>query len=130
MFSLGNIVRFQSPQAGKEKFHLCVRCASDGLAGCFLFLNSGSGYKGSLILDDGEIDGLPNSPTGNTVVSFSQSVRMREDQLTLFSATKTGEISASTAGVLLAHARTVPTLSLGDRKIVIEGLEVVTELFA
>jgi hypothetical protein len=123
MFSPGDVVRFHSPTAGKEKFHLCL-CVSDSNGMCsFLHLNSGSGFAGDCILDDGAIPGLPKSPTGNTVVSFSQVVKMLPKKLKLFGAAKTGDISLEVAGELLAFARDCRALTDIDKPTVVNAFE-------
>lgn len=127
MFQPGDVIRFYSPSASKEKFHLCVCAATDTTACCFLFLNSGSGYRGDYVLEDGSIPGLPKSPTGETVVSFSMLIRMSNENLERFKAEKTGDLDAHIAGELLPFARKAQTLNNKDRSIVISGLEFVTE---
>lgn len=127
MFSPGDVVKAFSPQASKKKFHLCVCAGSPESAHSFLFLNSETNYAGDCVFADGDIDGLPESRTGDTVVCFERVVRFNEAQLGLFRAEKVSEISADVAGVLLSHARTVQTLSGRDRRIVVAGLEFVTE---
>lgn len=122
MFEAGDIVKAFSAQASKIKFHLCVCAVQDGKASVFLFLNSGYRFDGDFVLPDGEIPGLPISPTGNTVVSFSTLVRFGVRQLRLFRAEKTGELPAEIAERLIVHAEKVPTLNRKDRRIVLDGL--------
>lgn len=126
MFIPGDVVRFHSPTAGKMKFHLCVRAADD-LPCRFLFINSGSGFKGDVVLEDGTIPGLPPSPTGESVVSFSQVVRMGVDRLRLFRAEKIGEIDAHLAGELLAFASGTKVLAQPDRAVVCDGFQAILD---
>ena len=79
MYEAGGVIRFHSTIAGKEKFHLCLGRTENETIFAFLFLNSGSGFKGDCVLDDGQIPGLPKSPTGKSVVAFSLLVRVRDD---------------------------------------------------
>lgn len=123
MFSPGDVVRFFSPIAGKEKFHLCICVTSDGVQNYFLYLNSEGGYKGDYILADGDIPGLPVSRTGQTVVSFTQLIRLDQARLSTFQATKTGEIDHSLFGELIGFAKTTKALSDIDRKLVLAALE-------
>lgn len=123
MFEAGDVVRFHSPTAGKEKFHLCLGTIGGDPVFAFLHLNSGSGYRGDCALDDGQVPGLPRSPTGQTVVSFSVVVRMGEDRLKKFGATKTGAIDAHLAGELAAFAKTTSVLSRPDKALVVSALE-------
>lgn len=123
MFDAGDVVRFHSPQAGKEKFHLCLGRTENSAVFAFLFLNSRSGFRGDCILEDGRIAGLPKSATGETVVSFSQVVRMRMDKLQLFGAVKTGAIDSNLAGELAAFAKGVKSLNKNEKILVISSLE-------
>jgi len=119
MYEVGDVVRFHSPIAGKEKFHLCLGCTENETIFAFLFLNSGTGYKGDCVLDDGQIVGLPTSPTGKSVVSFSLVVRMREDKLAMFGATKVGAIDAHLAGELAAFAKSTRSLTRQEQAFVV-----------
>lgn len=123
MFEAGDVVRFYSPTAGKEKFHLCLGCKDGDPVFAFLHLNSKSGYRGDYVLEDGQIRGLPRSPTDQTVVSFSVIVRMGEPRLKKFAATKTGEIDSHLAGDLAAFAKTVGALTAAERAFVVGALE-------
>lgn len=123
MFEVGDVVRFFSPTASKEKFHLCLGQSEQGPVFVFLHLNSRSGFKGDCILDDGAIPGLPKSPTGETVVSFSNLVRMNEERLLKFGATKTGRIESEVAGELVPFAKTVASLNRNEQSLVIAALE-------
>lgn len=123
MYEAGDVVRFHSPVAGKEKFHLCLGRTEHETIFAFLFLNSGTGYKGDCALDDGQIPGLPKSPTGKSVVSFSMLVRVKEEKLALFGAKKTGEIDAHLAGELAAFAKSVGSLNRQERAFVVSALE-------
>lgn len=123
MYEVGDVVRFHSTIAGKEKFHLCLGRTENETIFAFLFLNSGSGYKGDCVLDDGQIPGLPRSPTGKSIASFSLLVRVREDKLPILGATKTGAIDAHLAGELAAFAKGVRSLTRQEQNFVVSALE-------
>jgi hypothetical protein len=123
MFEIGDVVRFFSPTAGKEKFHLCLGRDDTGILFAFLHLNSDFGYRGDCVLNDGRIPGLPVSRTGKSVVSFSAVVRMGTERLRKFGAEKTGEIDVSIAEELLAFAREVQVLTGPERALVVGALE-------
>ena len=123
MYEAGDIVRFYSATAGKEKFHLCLGKTENETIFAFLFLNSGSGYRGDCVLEDGRVPGLPKSPTGNTVVSFSQIIRVKEDKLKLWGATKTGAVDGHLAGELSAFADNVRSLTRKEKEFVVSALE-------
>ncbi|TYB83925.1 hypothetical protein [Oceaniovalibus sp. ACAM 378] len=122
MFKTGDVVRFFSPTAGKEKFHLCLGHGDSGPLFAFLYLNSGSGYRGDCVLEDGQIPGLPKSPTGESVVSFSLIIRMGEDRLKKFGAEKTGEVDAHLAGELAAFAESTAVLTRAEKAFVVGAL--------
>jgi hypothetical protein len=123
MYEAGDIVRLYSTIAGKEKFHLCLGRTENETIFAFLFLNSSSGYKGDCVLDDGQISGLPKSPTGKSVVSFSQIIRIKEEKLVVLSATKIGAIDAHLAGELAAFAKEVRALTRQEQVFVASALE-------
>ncbi|MCA0961036.1 hypothetical protein [Salipiger bermudensis] len=123
MYEAGDIIRLYSTIAGKEKFHICLGRTENETVFAFLFLNSGSGYKGDCVLDDGEIPGLPKSPTGKSVVSFSQIIRIKEEKLGVLGATKTGTIDAHLAGELAAFAKEVRSLTRQEQAFVVSALE-------
>lgn len=123
MYEAGDVIRFHSTIAGKEKFHLCLGRTEHEAIFAFLFLNSGFGFKGDCVLDDGQIPGLPKSPTGKSVVSFSLLVRVREDKLPVSGATKTGTIDANLAGELASFAKAVGSLTRQEKAFVVSALE-------
>ena len=119
---MGEIWEFQSAQAGKRKYHICVQSPTDAQAGCFLFINSKAGYDGDLPFGDGEISCLPASPTGQTVVSCSLLVRVTRHQLQLFHAEKIGELSIPIARKLHNFVQTVQTLTRTEQQLVLDAL--------
>lgn len=123
MFEAGDVVRFHSPTAGKEKFHLCLGKDDNGPLLAFLFLNSKPGFRGDCIMEDGQIPGLPTSPTGLTVVSFSAVVRMGNRRLETFGAVKTGTIDGHAAGEIAAFAEKTGVLTSAEKKLVVLALK-------
>jgi len=93
MFNVGDIVVMYAPTAGKKKYHLCVCEVNEHGVEFFLFINSGSGYAADFVVNDGSIDCLPESPTGNTVVSCSVVIRANQKQLAVYRAKKIGTLS-------------------------------------
>lgn len=124
LFAPGDVVRLFSPIAGKAKFHLCICLTADGLQNYFLYVNSEGGYKGDYVMDDGVIPGLPESRTGQTVVSFTQLVRVNAEKLELFQAKKTGEVDHKVFGELIGFAKSTSALSSIDRKLILAALDV------
>lgn len=123
MFQPGDIVRFHSPTAGKQKYHLCVCTASSDERCYFLFLNSKPGYPGEIVYDDGFIDGLPVSPTGKTVVSFGMLIQVDWEKLRLFQAEKVSEASKEIRDDIIGFCSKTPVLSGRDKRIILRGLE-------
>ncbi|SDY18333.1 hypothetical protein [Citreimonas salinaria] len=124
MFEVGDVVRFHSSTVGKPKYHLCVGYDEHGgprLA--FLFVNSETGYRGDCVFEDGEIPGLPESRTSESIVSFTNITRIGEDKLKLFKAEKVGKISGDVAGVLAAFARDTKVLTAPEKRFVVAALE-------
>lgn len=119
---IGNIVEYHNPQAGKKKYHLCVRSCLPDEAACFLFINSKSGYEADCVLPSGSFPCLPPSPTGQSVVSFSLLVRANERQLALFSAVVIGDCPAAVAATLEAFCRDIKSMPRKDHAIVAAAL--------
>lgn len=120
--NIGNIVEYRNPQAGKLKYHLCVQpCLADQSA-CFLFINSKSGFNADCVFPDGTFACLPQSPTGQSVVSFSQLVRANARQLALFQASVIGDCPPTVAAHLETFCRSVKSLPRRDHAIVLAAL--------
>ena len=123
----GDVIAAQSPTASKRKFHLCVVGVDERGVAQFLFINSEYKFESDLRLSDGEIGGLPDSRTGETVISFSDIVRFRADKLRLWQATYVTTIDKGVAGKVIAHVRTVPTLRISQINAIVNALETLTE---
>lgn len=122
MFDAGDVVWFNSPTAGKGKFHLCLGRDSNGPLFVFLHINSDAGFRGDLILQDGQIPGLPPSRSGQSVVSFSTIVRMGQERLAKFGARKVGQIDGQLAGDLVAFAKTTAVMTKSEKHLVVTAL--------
>ena len=107
----GDVVAAFSPTASKRKYHLCVVEGGDVAAAKLLFINSEPKYPSDLILADGDIEGLPPSRTGKTVISFSDIVRFSERQLELFRAERVSVIAEHVIEAVCEHTRGVRTLT-------------------
>ncbi|MCB1528245.1 MAG: hypothetical protein KDJ45_11140 [Hyphomicrobiaceae bacterium] len=123
MFDVGDIVQIYAPTAGKNKYHLCVCCANVDGVEKFLFINSGSGYKADFVVKDGEIDGLPKSPTGDSIISCSIVVRHNQQQLKLYKAKKLSVIKTTTAKKLILFISESNALPLRQREEIKLSLE-------
>jgi hypothetical protein len=127
MFEVGDIVKIFAPQAGHNKYHLCI-CVGDGQrASKFLYLNSDPRFDHTYTVDCDRVPCLPPSDTGKTVVSFAIIVRYSERQLGLYKAEKLGTLDAALAAELHRFAEAVPTLNKPDRAEVLAALRIVRD---
>lgn len=93
MFKIGDILRMRAPTAGKNKFHICIRCpdANDERY-ALLFLNSNRSSKDEIVLDCGSIPCLSPSQTGESIISLSTVCWVSSHQLTLYRAERLGDL--------------------------------------
>ncbi len=120
---VGDIVHCDAPIADHSKYHICVlECGADGSAACFLFLNSKARWKGDCVFNNSDFPCISASKTGTSVVSFSMVPRYNAGQLKKFRAKIVGKLDPKIARKLKDFARTVPTLTSQERKIVLKGL--------
>lgn len=122
MFAIGDIVRVFAPQAGHNKYHLCIVVGVDGAASQFAYLNSDPNFEQTYVVDCDRVPCLPKSDTGKTAFSFALLPRYNDRQLTLYKAEKLGELDAILAKELHVFAKTVKILNSADRKIVLAAL--------
>jgi hypothetical protein len=127
MLCVGDIVGILAPTTGYRKYHICILVGKDGAASQFLFLNSDPSFDGTYAVDCARVPCLPPSKTGKTVVSFAMLPRYNDRQLALYKAEKLGVLDAKLAGELYDFAKTVPTLTGRDRRIVLEALALVRD---
>lgn len=71
MFDLGDIVKVYAPQAGHNKYHVCVFVGSDDVAYRFLYLNSDPGFADTYPVECSRVPCIPLSDTGKTVFTFA-----------------------------------------------------------
>ena len=122
MFNAGDIVHYHSAIAGKGKYHLCILVGCENGVHEFLFINSEHKYDGDCVFTDGDIPGLPESRTGQTIGGFSQIVRVKAEKMALWDPVVKGTVSTNVIEKLLEHARIVRTLNRKDREKVINAL--------
>jgi hypothetical protein len=127
MFEIGDIVQIFAPQAGRDKYHLCVSVGKDGAAHQFLYLNSDPTFEQTFVCDCAKIPCLPESKTGKTAISFAMLPRYNDNQLKLFKATKLGELNPALAVEVHKVAKTATTMTSAERKIVLTALEIITK---
>lgn len=123
MFSVGEIVQIFSPIASKKKFHVCVCCANEHGVERFLFINSGTGYDADVVVDENEIPCLPESPTGQSVISCSMIVQYSESQLKKFGAKKLGDMNIKLIKLTFEKLQVTKSLSKEERTPIVESLK-------
>lgn len=116
MPNVGDIVEFYSPIAAKRKYHLCLCVGEvDGIYK-FLMINSKSGFKSDVVFRDGEIPGLPSSPTGESVISLSQIARIKVDKLKIWQPKVIGKIPNKVISGLQDEVATMPSLTKVEKE--------------
>lgn len=111
----GDIVEFYSRIAGKRKYHICLCIGDKDGVYKFLMINSKSGFKSDVIFLDGEIPGLPKSPTGESVISLSQIARIKSEKLALWQPAVVGKIPTKVINALQETLLDMPTLTKEDK---------------
>jgi hypothetical protein len=127
MFEVGDIVEIFAPQAGHNKYHLCISIGADGAAHQFLYLNSDPAFEQTFVCDCKKIPCLPESKTGKTAFSFAILPRYNDHQLKLFKAKKLGVLDPALAVEVHKAASTATTMTGVERKIVLAALEIVSK---
>lgn len=122
MFSVGDIVKIYAPAAGYPKYHLCIAIGGDEEAFKFLFLNSDPNFRDTYSVNCSRVPCIPISDTGVTAFSFSQIPRYTVRHLSIYNATKLGELDKNLAQELLEFIQGVKSLSRSEKQIVILAL--------
>jgi hypothetical protein len=120
VFRIGDVVGFESAEAGKHKFHLCV-----SHEGHFIFLNSpkpGRSFLGDFEIQESLITGVPPHPDKKSIASCSLIMRLSDDQLRAIGATKIGEVNKSVLGELFEFVEALPTIAPETKDAILDGL--------
>lgn len=127
MFAVGDIVQIFAPQAGKDKYHLCIRAGDSQAADRFIYLNSDPTFDQTFVVDCVRVPCLPVSKTGKTAFSFALLPQYNTHQLELYKAKKLGELDPVLASELHVFAGKVTTLTAADRKVVLAALAAIVK---
>ena len=127
MFEVGDIVQAYAPTAGYPKYFLCIQKGTGNTATKFLFLNSDPNFDDTYVVDCTRVPCLPPSETGKTAFSFSEVPRFTAAQLKLQGAVKRGEIDKGLAAELAEFCKGVRSLPRGQRIMVQQCLQVISE---
>ena len=73
---------------------------------------------------DGDIPGLPTSPTGVSVVSLSQIARVKTDKLAIWQPDVIGRMPEDIVVSLLKAVENMPTLTKNERTWLSEALSI------
>jgi hypothetical protein len=128
MFAIGDIVQIFAPQAGRNKYHLCIKAGDKDNATQFLYLNSDPNFDQTYVVDCPRVPCLPPSETGKTAFTFALLPRYNAHQLTLYKAKKLGELDPALALELHKFAGMVTTLTAADRKVVLAALATIAKI--
>jgi hypothetical protein len=119
VFKVGEIILFNSPEAGKPKLHLCISFSNR-----FLFVNSPKQkiFFGDFEIDGARLTGVPPTPTGKSIISCNTVLKYTDDELTRLRARAVGSLDADTIRDLLEFVENLETLSPDDRNAILDGL--------
>jgi hypothetical protein len=108
MFNVGDVVIFESIEAGKHKFHICI-----SLNDHFLYLNSPKKtvYPGDFCFPCSEIPFIEPTPSGVSIISCTTVIRLSKFELTRRKAKKKGSVSVDLMRKLAAFVRKTTTLT-------------------
>lgn len=108
MFALGDVIRFYSIEAGKNKYHLCI-----SLDGHYIFLNSPKQriYPGDLIVPCKEFPFLPPTPSGDSVISCTIVMKKSNADLAEHGARKLGSVSIDLLRRVVRFVESSPVLT-------------------
>lgn len=127
MFEIGDIVQIFAPQAGHDKYHLCIAVGREGEAHQFLYLNSNPTFEQTHVCDCDAIPCLPASTSGKTAFSFAHLPRYNDQQLKLYKAKKLGVLDSKLAVEVYKTAEKAKTMTNAERRIVLAALEKISK---
>lgn len=115
----GEIYRFQSAVAGKQKYHLCLSVDRH-----FIFLNSpkAKSFPGDIEIDSKEITGLTPTPEGKSIASCSLVLHFTSADLQSLGATKVGDMSVSALKDILVGVEDLSTIAPEIRDQIVDAL--------
>lgn len=118
MFSIGDVIRFHSSQAGKEKFHTCI-----SLEHHFIFLNSPKKriYPGDLVVSCSDIPFITATESGQSIICCSLVMKKDHAELTRLGAKKIGSIPTSLLARISQFVRSSPVLSEDEKDVFYEA---------
>lgn len=119
MFSIGEIILFHNPVAGKNKLHLCVSFNNH-----FLFVNSPKAktFFGDFEFDSSTMKGVPPTPSGRSIVSCNIVLQYTDAELRNMRARSVGSLDPETIRDLLSFVEGLETLAPDDRNAILDGL--------
>lgn len=114
MFCTGDIVAFESNDANKRKYHLCI-----SIDGYYIFLNSPkpASYPGDFIVSCTDLPGVPPTPSGKSIISCTLVMKKSDAELVKCKAKKLGSVKPSLLADLAIFVRTSPVLTEEEREI-------------
>jgi hypothetical protein len=118
MFNIGDVVAFDSIEAGKRKFHLCI-----SLNGHYLFINSPKSrvYAGDYITPSSEFPFLPPG-VSETIISCSLVMKKTDQELKKCGARKVGSAKKEVILSLIKFIEKDRALSEATKDAIFDGL--------
>lgn len=119
MFSPGDVVGFESAEAGKHKFHLCI-----STSGHFVFINSPKprSFPGDFLVKCADVPGIKPTPSGESIISITVVMQKTNGELRSAKARKVGNVSIHTLKALIAFIEHSPVVSDELKEELVEGL--------
>ena len=119
MFQPGDIVGFQSAEAKKHKFHLCISQTGD-----FVFLNTPKKKRrpADLYVSCDELPGIEPTETGESIISCSLVMQKTDVQLRSAGAKKKGQCGTATLKKIIAFVENNDVLTDDEKEAVIGSL--------
>lgn len=118
MFGAGDIVAFESIEAGKRKYHLCI-----SFDGHYLFLNSPKQqvYPGDLVVDCCEFPFLTPTPNGKSIISCNLVMKKTDAELAAVGARCLGKASSALLSTLIKFVVASPILTQEEKDAILEA---------
>jgi hypothetical protein len=119
MYSPGDVVWLWSAEANKPKYHLCI-CST----GKFLFINSpkAKSFPGDFSVPCSDIPCLPPTPEGNSIISCTLVIPLKDAELKKRKAEKKGTVASSVLLRLCTFVDNATFLSQDDKDAILNGL--------
>lgn len=119
MFALGDVIRFYSAAACKQKYHLCI-----GLNGHYLLINSPNkvSYPGDFVVPCSDFPFLAPTPEGVSVVCCTLVMNISDAELAKLGLVKKGSVSIDLLKRLIKFVQASPVMSEEDKESILDAV--------